>query len=188
MRALSQGLAGRLNPLQLSRYDAAMGSSNTVHSADIVVRVLSADELFCAAQLTLLTNDDVDICALEEDLIECAAKWPGIQLGAIEHSGKLVGTIVGRIDSREATTGWSDDVVVQPEYRGFDIGRRLLSAQLDGFRQLGCHRVRGRSPARLFGSIGFFEAHGFRLQERTVAQGIWGIHDGEPLCIMERIL
>lgn len=165
---------------------------DTIDTATIAVRALAGEEYVRAAELIQLTNDDADAAALLEDLAECGAKWPGIQLGAFARQEKglwhMAGSIAGRLDRHDEKTGWSDDIVVLPEYRGLDIGHRLLCAQLDGFRRLGCARVRGRSPARLFGAIGFFERHGFRVVERTIAQGIWGIKDGEELCLTECVL
>ena len=74
------------------------------------------------------------------------------------------------------------------EAQGQGLGHRLLAAQLEAFRALGCARVRGLSPRPLFGAVGFFERHGFRVVDRTVARGVWGIADGEPLWITELTL
>jgi GNAT superfamily N-acetyltransferase len=155
----------------------------------MLVRPLLAQEVPSASEMLVLTNDGVSAPALAEDLEECRAKWPLLQLGAFQKEGThLVGVIAGRIDASDATLGWSDDIVLLQTHRGLGTGSRLLEEQLNGFRALGCKRVRGRSPKRLMGAVPFFVRHGFRVVDETVSQGTWGIQDGEPLSITERIL
>jgi GNAT superfamily N-acetyltransferase len=154
----------------------------------MVIRPLFSSEVFLAAQMLVATNDGLNPNALAEDLEECRVRWPGLQLGAFAADGLLAGTIAGRLDSVDFRLGWSDDIVVARQSRGQGTGHRLLEAQLEGFRELGCSRVRGRSPKRLFHSIPFFQRHGFLVLEETVARNVWGIQDGEPLWITERKL
>jgi GNAT superfamily N-acetyltransferase len=134
------------------------------------------------------TNDGLEPESLAQDLEECLQRWPELQLGAFNGADRLLGVIVGRLDREDPRTGWSDDIILEAEARGSGLGHQLLERQLEGFRRLGCHRVRGRSPQRLFSAVPFFERHGFRVVEKTVARGTWGIRDGEPLWITERPL
>lgn len=163
----------------------ALARTKTPH---VRARVLTPKELAKAGELIALTNDDAAPDELTADLTWCYERWPQIHVGAFDERGELIGAIAGRLDRNDPKRGWSDDLVVVPHWRSANVGRLLLQAQLDGFRQLGCERVRGRSPRRLFQSFGFFQRHGFKVIEETVAQGIWGIADGEPLWITERRL
>lgn len=156
--------------------------------ADYQFRPLTPDDLVLASELLTQTNHGVPPPALLEDLSRSLARWPSLQVGAFTASERLTGLVAGRVDPSDALLGWSDDIVLRAESRGRGIGGALLTRQLDAFRALGCTRVRGLSPERLFHAIPFFERHGFRVIERTVARGWWGIADGEPLYITECIL
>ena len=115
------------------------------------------------------------------------ARWPTLQWTAWAGE-QLAGIVAGRLDSRDASTGWSDDLAVAVAYRGASVGDLLLRRQIDAFRALGCRRVQGLSPTSHLRALSFFERHGFRVVEQEVAAGIWGILDGEDVFITQLVL
>lgn len=153
-------------------------------SRDLVVRPVAERDRDAVAALLTRTNANVSEAELRLDHAKWRERFPSIQLGAYDGE-KLLGFIGGRIDSADPTLGWSDDTVVADDAQGRGVGSALLRAQLDAFRALHCTRVRGLSPERHFQAIAFFERHGFRVVEKTVAHGWWGIAEGEALCITE---
>ena len=140
-----------------------------------------------AGALLLQTNEGKSVSLLIDSLLDGIRRWPTLQLGARDGDA-LMGLVSGRIDPDDPLLAWSDDTVVAARLRGAGLGGALIEAQLQAMRTLGCRRVRGLSPERHFAQVKFFERHGFRVVERTVSQGWWGISDGQPLWITERDL
>lgn len=126
---------------------------------------------------------------LQASLRDAIARWPTLQLGGFEPStGELLGLVTGAVDGHQQGLGWSHDIVVQRSMRSSGLGGALIEAQLDAFRTAGCERVRGQSPAALYRALPFFERHGFRIVERFISRGLFGIADGQELAITERVL
>lgn len=138
-----------------------------------------------AARLLALINQGVTRSDLEGGLAWMLRNWPELQLVARGPDGKLQGIITGALDRSDPRIGWSHDLVIAPEHRAHGIGSRLLNAQIDAFRSLGCQAIRGQSPAWLSSALPFFLRHGFRVIDRTVARGQWGIADGQELWTTE---
>ena len=152
------------------------------------LRPLSTRELVTASELLLRTNHGQSLSALADDLAVSMRNWPSLQIGAFDENGALAGLIAGRIDARDPTIGYSDDIVVMDRFRAHGIGSTLLSRQIEAFGELGCHRVRGLSPSSLYGALPFFERYGFKVIRRFSAQGVWGIADGQEVCVTEKPL
>jgi predicted N-acetyltransferase YhbS len=148
-------------------------------------RTLLPQDVPAACELLRETNADVGLAELAADLSPSLSRWPSLQVGAFDGKGTLCGVVAGRIDKAEPHLGWSDDLVVRRDVRGAGLGDGLLTRQLAAFRALGCHRVCGLSPQAHAQAIAFFERHGFRVVERTIARGLWGITEGAPLFITE---
>ncbi|MBI5498431.1 MAG: GNAT family N-acetyltransferase [Deltaproteobacteria bacterium] len=156
----------------------------SIPTADFSVAQLATPQVPQAAALLLAINDDTaysDECAW---LLHCLTRWPPLQVGAVDH-GQLVGVASGAVDERDPGLGWSHDLVVSASYQHHGVGAALLRAQLQGFRLLGCSRIRGQSPTRLASAIAFFEHFGFRVVDETTAAGFPGIADGTRVFITE---
>ncbi|MCX7886365.1 MAG: GNAT family N-acetyltransferase [Verrucomicrobiae bacterium] len=65
---------------------------------------------------------------------DCDAQPDGILVA--EEDGRIVGYITTRLD-HETKLGWIPNLAVEPEYQGRGIGRRLIEAALEMFRQRG---------------------------------------------------
>ncbi len=151
------------------------------------LRPLGIGDLSAASNLLHRTNYGQSTAALIGDLVDSVRQWPSLQIGAFD-GGNLVGLVAGRIDAADPGIGHSDDIVLNPEFQRTGLGSKLLQAQLAVFAALGCRRVRGLSPRSLYGALPFFERHGFKIIQRIRAKGIWGIADGEEVCITEKLL
>jgi predicted N-acetyltransferase YhbS len=154
---------------------------------DMTPRPLRAEEVPLIAPLLRQTNAEVSDIELEADLRRSQASWPSLQL-VVDVEGRLAGLVAGRVDSKDPTLGWSDDLVVEVDFRGRGLGDALIDAQLDAFRGLGCVRVRGLSPQSLVAQVSFFERHGFRVIAEERAHHLWGVREGETLFVTERRL
>lgn len=153
------------------------------------LRRLNEADVPAASDLLAEINHGPTKGELQASLRDSIARWPTLQLGAFEpRTGELLGLVTGALDERERGLGWSHDIVVQRSMRSSGLGGALIEAQLDAFRTAGCKRVRGQSPAALYRAIPFFERHGFRIVERFIARGFFGIADGQELAITERVL
>ena len=149
---------------------------------------LALHHLEAAGQLLLDSNEGKSPAELVRSLLDCHRRWPSLQVGSVGPAGELLGLVAGRVDEDDRELGWSDDTVVLPAMRGSGLGGELIEAQLSAMRALGCKRVRGLSPQSKFRAVKFFERHGFRVVERTIAKGWWGITDGQQLWITQRDL
>lgn len=153
------------------------------------LRRLTDADLPAAIELLAEINQGPSRGELQGSLRDAMARWPTLQIGGFEPStGELLGLVSGAIDDRQRGLGWSHDIVVRRSMRSSGLGGALLEAQLDAFRTAGCERVRGQSPAALYRALPFFERHGFRVVERFIARGLFGIADGQELAITERVL
>jgi GNAT superfamily N-acetyltransferase len=159
----------------------------TADTPGVTLRGLDARDFAKAASLLTRTNADVSEAELEADFRRSFERWPSVQVGAYAGSA-LVGLVAGRIDRSDATLGWSDDIVLEEAHRAHGWGGKLLRAQLEAFRGLGCTRVRGLSPQSLIEQVRFFEHHGFRVIAEETAHGLWGVHEGERVLVTERLL
>ena len=154
----------------------------------LIFRKLTQAELGSASELLTQTNRGVTPQELADDLVRSLGRWPSLQIGAFAPDLTLAGLVAGRVDGSDPLLGWSDDIVVGARWRSTGLGSALLTRQLEAFEGLGCRRVRGLSPRPLYGALSFFERHGFRVVEKTISRGLWGIADGEELCETEKVL
>jgi GNAT superfamily N-acetyltransferase len=150
----------------------------------VLLRPLEAVDLSAAAELLPETNAGLPPAEVLADLRRSFAAWPTLQIGAFE-GARLLGLVAGRLATSDPALGWSDDIVLRPDVRGAGHGARLIDAQLEAFWKLGCTRVRGLSPQSLAPQIAFFRKHGFTVIGEEIAQGLWGIRDGERVYVTE---
>ncbi len=93
--------------------------------------------------------EGVEICEGDsrEEVTEYLKRNPGLSRVA-EAAGRLVGVAMCGHDGRR---GWIYHLAVAPEYRGRNLGRRLLDDCVDGLRKAGLKRaiilVAGDNPA-----------------------------------------
>ena len=82
--------------------------------------------------------EGVEICEGDsrEEIICYLERNPGLSRVA-EARGKIVGVVMCGHDGRR---GWIYHLAVSPEYRGQQVGRRLLDDCVDGLRKAGLKR------------------------------------------------
>jgi len=82
-----------------------------------------------------------------------------------EADGAVIGFMLGEVRTGEfgldETSGWIDQLGVDPDARGQAVGRRLAEAMLDHFRQLGATSVRTLVDEEMEGIRSFFASLGF---------------------------
>jgi len=82
-----------------------------------------------------------------------------------EADGTVVGFMLGEVRSGEfgldETTGWIDQLGVDPDFRGQAVGRRLAESMLDHFRSRQAVSVRTLVDEQMEGIRSFFTSLGF---------------------------
>lgn len=82
-----------------------------------------------------------------------------------DSDGTVVGFMLGEVRSGEfgldETTGWIDQLGVDPDCRGQAVGRRLAEAMVVHFRELGATSVRTLVDEEMEGIRSFFSSLGF---------------------------
>src|SRR5215210_3937503 len=83
-----------------------------------------------------------------------------------EADGRVVGFMLGEVRSGEfgieEPTGWVEHLGVDPEARGRAVGRRMLDAILEHFRERGAKSVRTLVDGENEELCGFFNSLGFQ--------------------------
>lgn len=78
--------------------------------------------------------------------------------------GHLVGAVMA---GYEGTRGWIHHLAVDPRYRLRGVGAGLVRAAEDGLQELGCPKVNLQIRAENAGVIRFYEAVGYRIEDRV---------------------
>jgi len=91
---------------------------------------------------------------------DCDAQPDGILVA--EEQGRVIGYITTRLDPA-TKLGWIPNLAVEPEFQGRGIGRQLIEAALELFRQRGMSHAKietleqNRVGQKLYPSLGFQE-------------------------------
>ncbi len=77
--------------------------------------------------------------------------------------GSVVGTVMAGYDGHR---GWIYSMAVLPEYRGRDIGSKLLSVAEHKLGALGCMKINLQINGDNAAVVRFYEANGYNVEDR----------------------
>lgn len=107
--------------------------------------------------------DDPPRNAPERMITNKARVQPHLLLVALLQD-QLVGAVMVGFDG---TRGWIHHLAVDQRFRLRGIGAALIRAAEDGLRELGCPKVNLQVRATNAGVIRFYEAVGYRVEDRV---------------------
>ncbi len=184
-KASDKKAADLISPLSEREITALLRSMETIHSLltktplELEVRPAAPGELgtIVARHMDYYSKQYAFDASFESYLFEGIARFlknreNGMgQAWVVKHGGVVVGSIaIDHVEDRVAQLRW---FLVEPEYRGMGMGRRLIEEALDFSRMNLYHRIFLWTFSELRNARHLYEMYGFSPTEE-VTHTIWG--------------
>jgi GNAT superfamily N-acetyltransferase len=117
------------------------------------------------AQLDIDAGQILDLCSAEK-LFDKIQTYPNYNVYIAVLNDKVVGTlellIMDNMAHLGTPSGIVEDVVVQSDFRGQGIGKKMMQFALDECRKAGCYKMTLSSNLRRDRAHHFYESLGFK--------------------------